>query len=101
MHGCAWLTDDGLAHLRGNTTLTALDLYNCMRITGTGLAHLRGIPLSRLNLARCEKLSDEGLAALQGVSTLTSLNLWGVELAEEWGFRNVAGAAVGEFAGGE
>ncbi|MDA7527666.1 hypothetical protein N8590_01620 [bacterium] len=68
------LTDAGLAHLRGLTSLTTLNLSSD-KITDAGLAHLKGLTnLTTLNLSGT-KITDAGLVHLKGLANLTWLKL--------------------------
>ena len=68
------VTDAGLAHLGGLTTLKELDLSGA-GITDVGLAHLKGMKnLQQLNLSST-RITDSGLAYLSDLANLQTLDL--------------------------
>ena len=68
------LTDSGLPHMKALTNLSELDLSG-NKVTGTGLEHLRGLTkLSVLSLRNTE-VTDAGLAHLKGLVNLSRLDL--------------------------
>jgi hypothetical protein len=99
------LLDDGLAHLKGMTTLTDVDLggdnvtdagmvhlkemtwltdinVGGTDITDAGLVHLKGLTkLVNLNLSKT-KITDAGLVHVKGFSELRFLNLRGTKITD-------------------
>jgi hypothetical protein len=63
---------DGLAHLRGLSALTSLDLENT-RVGDGGLAHLSRLKLDYLCLSGTQ-ITDAGLSRLGGLLNLTTLS---------------------------
>ena len=54
LDSCLKLTDEGVAHLRGLSTLQYLSLHFCSQLTNEGVAHLRGLSaLQYLRLTGC------------------------------------------------
>ena len=73
---CKQITDAGLVHLKGLTTLAWLSLWGCDQITDAGLVHLKGLTtLKSLNLWDCDQITDAGLVHLKGLTTLEWLSL--------------------------
>jgi tetratricopeptide (TPR) repeat protein len=69
------IADEHLAPLASLVDLRAMDLKSSM-LNGTGLAHLRGATkLSRLNLFNCIFVSEPGLAEVARLPALEELNL--------------------------
>jgi hypothetical protein len=63
------ITDAGLEHLKGLTSLKRLDLYST-QITDAGLEHLKGLTgLQSLDL-RSTQITDAGLEHLKGLTSL-------------------------------
>jgi Leucine-rich repeat (LRR) protein len=72
--------DAGLAHLKGLTNLSNLNLDNT-KVTNAGLVHLTGLTnLSSLNL-RSTHVTDAGLAHLKGLTKLSGLDLSKTQVA--------------------
>jgi Leucine-rich repeat (LRR) protein len=72
------LDDDDLVHVKGLTTLEALDLggFRGTGITDAGLANLRGlVRLKRLSLRMDKGITDKGLANLAALTDLQHLDL--------------------------
>ena len=68
------ITDAGLEHLKGLTSLTTLGL-NSTQIADAGLVHLKGLTsLDHLNLTHTQ-ITDAGLEHLKGLTSLTTLDL--------------------------
>jgi hypothetical protein len=76
------LSDDALAALRGNQSLTCLDLSGCKEITNDGLSNLAASPLEILDLEGTD-LTDHRLKALEAISSLQNLNLSDSGVGEE------------------
>jgi hypothetical protein len=76
------ITDTGLKHLRGSTSLE--EVYLCgTGITDVGLEHLGGLTdLRVLDLWRCKNVTDAGLAHLEGMTRLRRLSLWNTEITD-------------------
>jgi hypothetical protein len=69
------VTDAGLRHVRGLTTLREIDLYEAGFITDAGLAHIEGLKqLRSLNLMLTQ-VTDAGMVHLRGLTNLRELNL--------------------------
>ena len=82
-----------LAHLRGLTGLQSLNLSFCKQVTDAGLDHLRGlttVPQS-LELSFCKQVTDAGLAHLHGLTALQSLELSGCERVTDAGLAHLRG----------
>ena len=76
------VTDAGLSHLAGLTSLKRLHLENT-GITDAGLVHLAKLEeLLYLNLYQTE-VSDAGLSHLQGLKNLKNLYLWQTNVTPE------------------
>jgi hypothetical protein len=74
-HKPTQITDAGLVHLKGLTTLQELNLLFVTRVTDAGLVHLKGLTnLQELNLSGT-KVTDGGLMHLKGLGKLQSLSL--------------------------
>ncbi len=79
---CTAVTDAGLVHLTGLTSLQDLDLWSTA-VTDAGLAHLKGLTsLHRLDLSWCELVTDAGLAHLKGLTSLQDLSLGGTAVTD-------------------
>ena len=75
------ITDAGLAHLKGLSSLQLLFLNNT-QVSDVGLAHLKGLTsLQRLYL-NYTKVSDAGLEHLKGLSSLQELFLSGTQISD-------------------
>ena len=75
------ITDAGLVHLKGLTSLTAL-ILNDTQITDEGLAHLNGLTrLTALDLHDTQ-ITDAGLVHLKGLTSLTRLDLYGTQITD-------------------
>ncbi len=87
--GCIYVTDTGLANLKGLTGLRALDLCHT-GVGDAGLAHLKG--LNRLENLTLDSsaFTDEGLANLKGLTGLQSLDLINTRVTGE-GLANLKG----------
>jgi hypothetical protein len=73
------VTDAGLEHLKGLTTLQMLDLSGT-EVTDAGLEHLKGLAkLRTLDLA-VTKVTDAGLVHLKGLTELQSLDVGGTRV---------------------
>ncbi len=83
------VTDAGLVFLKGLTNLSHLDLSGA-RITGTGLAHLKG--LTRLNQVglRHTHVTDAGLTHLKGLMQLSAVDLMDARVTDA-GLLNLKG----------
>lgn len=69
------VTDAGLVHLKGLTSLQGLNLYGT-RVTDAGLVHLKGMTrLKTLNLDLTQ-VTDAGLVHLKGMTSLKTLSLY-------------------------
>ena len=89
---CDKLTDAGLAHLKGLTKLERLNISWCDNITGAGLVHLKGLTkLERLDIGWCYKLTDAGLVHLKGLTTLEWLDLAGGAKITDAGLAHLKG----------
>jgi hypothetical protein len=68
------ITDGGLAHVKGLTKLSKLNLFKS-RVTDAGMVHLKGVTgLKELNL-NATRITDSGLANLEDLTKLSDLNL--------------------------
>ncbi len=75
------ITDAGLVHLEGLTSLGWLHLYNT-KITDAGLVHLQGLTsLQELYLSGT-KITDVGLVYLQGLTSLQELILRNTQITD-------------------
>lgn len=75
------ITDVGLEHLKGLTTVQTLSLKGA-KITDTGLAYLRSMTkLHTLDLSDT-KITDAGLAQLKGLNQLQKLVLSGTKITD-------------------
>ena len=75
------VSDAGLVHLKGLTSLTTLGLFNT-KITDAGLVNLKGLTsLTTLGLGGTG-ISDAGLVHLKGLTSLRSLFLKGTKVSE-------------------
>jgi len=73
------VTDAGLMHLKGFTSLRTLWLNNT-KITDVGLVHLKGLTnLQRLSLSHTN-VTDAGLVHLKGLTSLQELDLWRIKV---------------------
>ena len=89
---CKQITDAGLVHLKGLTTLEELDLWSCDQITDAGLAHLKGLSnLKVLSLWDCDQITDAGLVHLKGLTTLKWLILNGCKQITDAGLVHLKG----------
>lgn len=75
------ITDAGLAHLGGFTTLQILDLDNT-HVTDAGLEHLRGLTNLRLLYLFNTRVTDAGLAHLRGLTVLQELSLYNTQVTD-------------------
>jgi hypothetical protein len=76
------ITDDGLQHLTGLTSLQELYLENT-RITDDGLKHLSDLTgLEILHLSGTH-VSDDGLQHLSGLTSLRQLSLGGTHVSDD------------------
>jgi Leucine-rich repeat (LRR) protein len=83
------VTDAGLVFLKGLTNLSQLDLSGAP-ITGTGLAHLKGLTkLNRVGLRRTH-VTDAGLMHLKGLMPLSDVDLMGTRVTDG-GLMNLKG----------
>jgi len=70
------ITDDGLVHLKGMTTLWALEFEDCPNITDRGLEHIAGLTnLQWFLLNGCPNITDSGLVHLNRMTNLTVFSL--------------------------
>ena len=75
------VTDQGLPHLAGLTSLTRLHLERT-KVSDAGLAHLKDLQnLAYLNLYQTG-ITDAGLAHLEGLKGLKNLYLWQAKVTE-------------------
>ena len=75
------VTDTGLEHLKGMTSLHILDLRST-KVTDAGLVHLNGLKnLQNLVLANTQ-VTNTGLEHLKGMTSLTSLDLTDTEVTD-------------------
>ena len=70
------VTDAGLVHLKGLTTLRTLNLSKAY-ITDAGLENLKGLSQLESLTLRGTQVTDTGLAVLKGLANLQSLDLGG------------------------
>ena len=70
-----WITDAGLAHLQGLTSLQELDL-NHTQVTDAGLAHLQKLTSLQWLYLRNTQVTDAGLGHLQKLTSLQELELY-------------------------
>jgi internalin A len=83
------VTDAGLVFLDGLTNLSQLDLRGAP-ITGSGLAHLKGLTkLNRVGLRRTH-LTDAGLTQLKGLMQLSDVDLMDTRVTDA-GLMNLKG----------
>jgi uncharacterized protein YjbI with pentapeptide repeats len=76
------VTDAGLEHLKALTSLQVLDLSGT-QVTDAGLEHLKGsTSLWKLNLSGTQ-VSDAGLEDLKGLTSLWDLDLSSTQVSEE------------------
>ncbi len=68
------VTDAGLEHLKGLTSLQELYLDGT-EVTDAGLVHLKGLTSLRRLLLSDTKVTDAGLVHLKGLTSLQALNL--------------------------
>ncbi|MEO2016283.1 MAG: leucine-rich repeat domain-containing protein [Fuerstiella sp.] len=68
------ITDAGLVHLKGLTSLRSLILRG-PQITDAGLEHLKGLPSLRYLHIGGTQITDAGLVQLKGLTVLTTLYL--------------------------
>ena len=74
------VTDAGLVHLKGLTSLQYLGISDNTKITDAGLVHLKGLTeLQSLNLG-LTKVTDAGLAHLKGLTSLKKLWLYNTKV---------------------
>jgi hypothetical protein len=70
------VTSQGLSHLRGLSTLAALDLRHCTDLNDAGLEHVGRLrELTLLNLSFCAGLTASGLEHLRSLTNLSLLFL--------------------------
>ena len=85
LNNCDRITDDGLVAFEKLTTLKRLDLgcdIQSSRITDAGLDHLKGLTsLTSLGLAG-RQITDAGLARLAGLKNLEELDLEGTAVTD-------------------
>ncbi len=75
------ITDAGLVHLAGLTSLQTLALFNT-QVTDAGLRHLKGLTsLQTLGLSNTQ-ITDAGLVHLAGLTSLQGLNLSGTKITD-------------------
>jgi FKBP-type peptidyl-prolyl cis-trans isomerase FklB len=73
--GSTKVTDAGLNHIESLTKLKYLGLYDC-QVTDAGLEHLKGLTsLEALNLSYDTKVTGKGLVHLKDLTKLQTLNL--------------------------
>lgn len=78
----AHITDAGLAHLKGLTSLEWLGVHGG-RVTDAGLVHLKGLTkLERLGLDGSQ-MTDAGFEHLEGLANLAHLQLYGTKVTEK------------------
>jgi Leucine-rich repeat (LRR) protein len=76
------VTDTGLAHLEGLTSLESFMLRGPNGVTDAGVAHLAGLTgLTGLYL-EASRISDAGLASLRGLTGLETLNLGRTQIGD-------------------
>ena len=75
------ITDAGLVHLKGLTSLTVLGLFGT-QITDAELEHLKGLNSLTYLYLNGTKLSDAGLVHLKGLNSLTYLYLTGTQVTD-------------------
>ena len=83
------VTDTGLVHLKGLTSLQTLNLARMNMndadaglMTDAGLVHLKGLTsLRHLDLSGA-RMTDTGLVHLKGMTSLSSLNLSGTKVTD-------------------
>jgi hypothetical protein len=76
LYHCRYITDAGLAHLKGLTKLEQLNVRDCDKLTDAGLAHLKGLTkLERLNISWCDNITGAGLVHLKGLTKLERLDI--------------------------
>ena len=75
------VSDAGLAHLKGLTTLKSLNLF-ATQITDAGLAHLKGLTTLKYLELSGTRVGDAGLAHLKGLTGLMSLNLENTQVTD-------------------
>ncbi len=69
------ITDEGLVHLKGLTSLHTLDFSWCVGITGAGLEHLKELTsMKELSLYKT-RVTDAELVYLKGMTNLEHLAL--------------------------
>ncbi len=68
------ITDAGLAHLSGLTSLQELDLYGT-QISDAGLVHLEGLTSLQTLHLNYTQITDAGLVHLEGLTSLQELDL--------------------------
>jgi len=79
---CSQVTDAGLEHLRGLTSLKLLSLWHT-QVTDGGLEHLRGLT-SLQDLYLCDtQVTDAGLECLKGLTSLSRLYLYNTQVTDE------------------
>ena len=79
--GDTYVTDAGLEHLKGLTNISLLRLNNT-RVTDAGLEHLKGLTnLASLYLAHTQ-VTDAGLERLKGLTKLTILDLCNTQFTD-------------------
>ena len=87
------VTDQGLAHLQGLTSLQDLSIWSWCSITDAGLAHLSRMPLLKFSLIGADvEITDAGLDSLHCFSELEELELWNLNLITEEGVERVLAA---------
>lgn len=76
LHLCGTkITNMGLKHVSGLTSLRVLDCWRCKNLTDAGLEHLAAMPhLQRLSLWNTN-VTDDGLGHLKGLTSLRVLDL--------------------------
>ncbi len=75
------ITDAGLVHLEGLTSLQELYLYNT-EITGVGLVHLAGLTSLQELCLNYTRVTDTGLVHLEGLTSLQRLNLKNTQITD-------------------
>jgi len=80
-----FITDAGISHLQGLTTLQELHIGSLKNITDAGLYHLRGLTsLQKLDLFGVNDITDDGLGHLRNLSALQYLRLdWNDNISDD------------------
>jgi len=75
------VTDAGLKHLKGLTDLYGLDL-NRTQVTDAGLKHLKGMTSLRTLQLNQTQVTDAGLKHLKGMTSLRMLQLYSTQVTQ-------------------